>query len=84
MSDCQIIDAVYCGLELRDCHRCRISNNTIVDRRAEPTMRHAIRLAGTNEHVLLSANILGGATESLLSGISSPTEGRDNLLIDEI
>jgi parallel beta-helix repeat protein len=84
MSDCQIMDAVYCGLELRDCRRCRISNNTIVDRRAQPTMRHAIRLSGTNEHILLSANILGGATESLLSGISSPTEGRDNLLIDEI
>jgi hypothetical protein len=81
MTDCQIMDPVHRGLELQDCHRCRIANNTIADRREIPTMRHAIRLTGQNQHILITANILAGATESLLSGLPQPSENQHNLLL---
>ena len=81
MSDCRIMDPVHRGVELQDCQRCRIKNNTIVDRRAIPTMRQAIRLTGQNQHMLIAGNILGGATESLLAGLPDMPQGGDNLLI---
>jgi len=82
MTDCQIMDPVHRGVELQDCHRCRITNNTIIDRRTQPIMRHAIRLIGQNQHVLVAGNILSGAAESLLSGLPDLQEGHGNLLID--
>ncbi len=68
VSDCQILDPLHRGIELEDCVRCRIANNTIVDRRAQPTMRHAIRIVGQSRDNLISGNILGGAVETLLDG----------------
>ncbi|MDA1229869.1 MAG: right-handed parallel beta-helix repeat-containing protein, partial [Planctomycetota bacterium] len=81
ISDCQILDAWHRGLELKDCLRCRVTNNTIVDRRTKPTMRQAIRILGTSRHILVTGNILGGATETLLQEGSEPSEVRDNLLL---
>jgi hypothetical protein len=81
MSDCQIMDPVHRGVELQDCQRCRITNNTIVDRRAIPTMRQAIRLTGQNQHILIDGNILGGATESLLAGLPDVPQNGGNLLM---
>lgn len=81
VSDCQILDPLHRGLELEDCVRCRIANNTIVDRRASPSMKHAIRVLGQSRDNLITGNILGGATEKLLDAISDPSELRDNLLL---
>ena len=81
ISDCQILDARHRGLELQDCQRCRVTNNTIVDRRVNPTMRQAIRILGTSRHNLVTGNILGGATETLLEGDNELSEVRDNLLL---
>lgn len=77
------MDPVHRGVELQDCHRCRITNNTIVDRRATPVMRQAIRLTGKNEHILITGNILAGATESLLSGTPDLPESHGNLFIGQ-
>jgi hypothetical protein len=74
MTDCQIMDPVHRGMELQDCQRCRITNNTIVDRRTTPTMRHAIRIVGQNQKILVAGNILSGATESLLHGLPDSQE----------
>lgn len=81
VSDCQILDPRHRGLELEDCVRCRVANNTIVDRRASPSMKHAIRVLGQSRDNLITGNILGGATEKLIDAIGDPSELRDNLLL---
>ena len=81
VSDCQILDPLHRGLELEDCVRCRVANNTIVDRRTSPSMRHAIRILGQSRDNLITGNILGGATQKLLDAIGDPSELRDNLLL---
>ena len=81
VSDCQILDPLHQGLELEDCVRCRVANNTIVDRRESPSMKHAIRILGQSRDNLITGNILGGATEKLLDAIGDPSELRDNLLL---
>ena len=81
VSDCQILDPLHRGLELEDCVRCRVANNTIVDRRASPSMKHAIRVLGQSRDNLITGNILGGATEKLLDASGDPSEVRDNLLL---
>lgn len=77
------MDPVHRGVELQDCQRCRITNNTIVDRRATPTMRQAIRLTGKSQQNLVSGNILAGATESLLSGLPDLPGSYSNVLLGE-
>jgi hypothetical protein len=81
VSDCQLLDPLHRGIELEDCIRCRIANNTIVDRRAQPSMRHAIRIVGQSRDNLVSGNILGGAVEKLLDAPENPSQVRDNLLL---
>jgi len=81
VSDCQILDALHRGLELEDCVRCRVTNNTIVDRRSQPKMRHAIRILGRSRDNLIRGNILGGAIDKLLDDRSNPSELGDNLLL---
>lgn len=81
VSDCQILDPLHRGLELEDCVRCRIANNTIVDRRESQSMTHAIRVLGQSRDNLITGNILGGATEKLIDVPGDPPEIRDNLLL---
>jgi parallel beta-helix repeat protein len=72
VSECQILDALVRGIELEDCRRCRVSNNTIIDRRDQLQMRHAIRVTGTSRDNVITGNLLGGAIERL---IDAPPEG---------
>ena len=81
VSDCQFLDPLHRGLELEDCLRCRIANNTIVDRREKPSMRHAIRVLGQSRSNLVSGNILGGATVKLIDATGEASELRDNMLL---
>ncbi|MCH7988050.1 MAG: right-handed parallel beta-helix repeat-containing protein [Planctomycetes bacterium] len=66
ISDCQILDPLVRGIELEDCIRCRVSNNSIIDRRDKPTMLNAIRVLGKSRDNLVQNNLLGGAKEQLL------------------
>jgi parallel beta-helix repeat protein len=79
MSDCQILDPLHRGIELEDCIRCRVANNTIVDRRTQPSMRHAIRVLGQSRENLITGNVLGGAIGRLIETPENPSEVRDNL-----
>jgi hypothetical protein len=81
ISDCQLLDPLHRGLELEDCVRCRVANNTIVDRRSQPTMRHAIRILGRSRDNLITGNILSGATDKLLDDSANTSEPRENLLL---
>ena len=81
ISDCQLLDPLHRGLELEDCVRCRVANNTIVDRRSQSTMRHAIRILGQSRDNLIIGNILSGATDKLLDDSRGTSGPHENLLI---
>ena len=69
ISDCQITDPVVRGIELQDCVRCRVSNNSIVDRREEASMQQAIRVVGASRNNLVQNNLVSGAAQK---GIDVP------------
>ena len=81
ISDCQILDPKYRGLELRHCVRCRVANNTILDRRPVPTMAHAIRVVGESRDNLIHGNILGGAKDKLLDAPDTAATISNNVLL---
>ena len=66
VSECQIIDPLHRGVELEDCERCRVSGNSIIDRRKQHSMLQAVRVRGKSSHNLVQNNLLGGAREKLL------------------
>lgn len=68
MTGCQIVDALHDGLELKNCVRCVVSGNSIVDRRETAQMKHAIRLAGQNRDVMVQHNLLRGAAVAAIAG----------------
>jgi len=61
--NCQILDPLVRGVELESCVRCRVSDNTVVDRRAAPSMRQAIRVHGKGRDNVIVNNLVGGARE---------------------
>ena len=61
VSNCQLTDPRIRGIELIDCVRCRISNNSIVDRRDRSTMLEAIRISGNSRDNLVQNNLVGRA-----------------------
>lgn len=79
VSDCQILDSLHCGVSLHDSVRCRITNNTIVDRREKATMRHAVRITGESRHNLVSGNVVGGATDAAISALKGAALIGENL-----
>ena len=66
ISECQLLDSLVRGIELTDCLRCRISGNSIIDRREKPSMRQAVRIRGDSRDNLVQNNLVGGATGKLL------------------
>lgn len=63
IANCQVLDPLVRGIELEDCLRCRVADNTIVDRRDKPKMRHAIRVGGKSKDNMVHHNLVGGAIE---------------------
>ena len=70
VSECQLLDPLVRGVELEDCVRCRVSGNSIIDRRTTPVMIHAVRVTGNSLDNLIQNNLLGGATDALI--VASP------------
>ncbi|MFP6769328.1 MAG: right-handed parallel beta-helix repeat-containing protein [Planctomycetaceae bacterium] len=66
ISECQLLDSLVRGIEMTDCTRCRISGNSIIDRREKPSMHQAVRIRGKSRDNLVQNNLLGGATQQLL------------------
>lgn len=71
-SGSQILNPLFAGLELKDCQRCVISGNSIVDARDPAQMPHAIRLGGGNRDVWIQHNLLRGAR---LAAMIGPRDG---------
>jgi len=69
---CQILDPRYAGIEIKDCTRCVISGNSIVDGKDARSMAAAIRLGGGNRDVAVQHNLIRGATGVSIAG---PREG---------
>lgn len=56
ISDCQLVSPMYRGVYLEDAALCRISNNTIINRREEPPMITAIHVTGDSRGNLVQHN----------------------------
>jgi hypothetical protein len=81
VSDCQLLDPLHGGVDLVECERCRVANNTIVDRRDRPRMAHAVRIGGGSRHTLVTGNIVGGATVAPILAAAGTADVRDNLVV---
>jgi len=66
ISECQILDSLHRGVELIDCERCRVSGNSIIDRKEKPSMLQAVRVQGNSRDNLIQNNMLGGARDVLI------------------
>lgn len=75
ISDCQVLDPLYRGIEATECRNCRIANNTVIDRRDPVRMRHAIRVTGGRGN-LIQNNLLGSAADRRL--VVSPESAVDH------
>ena len=80
VSDCQLLDPLHAGVDLEECERCRVANNTIADRRARPRMAHAVRIAG-GRHNLIAGNIVSGATGEPIIAKPENATVLDNLVV---
>ncbi len=78
VSHCQIADSQHAGIELADCQRVQLDGNQIVDRKTPATMRHALRLSGGNQQVLVRGNLWGHATDGLVHGTPEGVSLVDN------
>lgn len=78
VSGCQLLDSLHRGVELQDCRRCRVTNNSIVDRRVAPTMRNAVRVTGGHDN-LVSGNLVGGAVDQAIVAPRENAVVRENL-----
>ena len=80
VSDCQLLDPLHAGVDIEECERCRVANNTIADRRGRPRMQHAVRVTG-GRHNLIAGNIVSGATGEPIIAAAEHAAVRDNLLV---
>lgn len=82
VSECQLLDPLVRGIELLDCIRCRVSGNSIIDRRENRSMVQAVRVMGNSRDNLVQNNLLGGATESLIAATDELAVVRGNTLLE--
>ena len=80
INNCQVLDPRYRGIELTACRNCRVTDNTVIDRREEATMREAIRVEDSASTVIVRNNLVGGATEAAFS-IDGDSETPDSNVI---
>jgi hypothetical protein len=64
ITGCQVLDPAHRGIDLANIRNCRVTDCTIVDRRAAPTMREAIRLRGGAASGMVQNNLLGKGTRT--------------------
>ena len=82
VSECQLLDALVRGIELQDCVRCRVSSNSIIDRRQQHSMIHAIRVTGNSVDNLIQNNLIGGATDAPIVASDTAAVVRGNTLLE--
>ncbi len=78
MTGCQIADSVHAAVEIESCQRIQIEGNQFVDRKSPATMAHAIRLAGTNQNILLRNNLWANSTQEPVAGSEQGVTLLDN------
>lgn len=62
---CQLVDPPVCGIALEECHRCRVSDNSILDSRPEKRMQHGLRATGGSDNLLQHNFIRGSQGEPI-------------------
>ncbi len=69
VSNCQIVDPHLRGIDLHDCRRCRLSDNSIVDRREPAALQEAIRVTGAGGGHLIQHNLIHAATRPAINAV---------------
>jgi hypothetical protein len=81
LSDSNILDPLHRGVELEDCVRCRVVNNTVVDRRKQPRMAAAIRVLGASRDNIVAGNLVGGGLGDPIQADPAAADIRDNRVV---
>lgn len=81
IDNCQVLDPMHRGIELEDCRNCRVTNNTVIDRREERSMQHAIRIRRGKSNVVRQ-NLVGGAIQSNVESSENVGVVLDNHVAD--
>jgi hypothetical protein len=58
IAGCQVLDPAHRGIELIDVRDSRVSDCTVLDRRARPAMREAIRMSGRGRGNMIRGNLV--------------------------
>lgn len=58
VSQCQILDPKFRGIDIVNSKRCRVSDCTIIDRKTPSTLKEAVRVDRASRSNLISGNIL--------------------------
>jgi hypothetical protein len=66
VSSCQILDPEHRGIHLHNGTRCRISDNTIADRREKPTMLAAIQVTGAGKDNVVQNNTVSQGAKAAI------------------
>ncbi len=79
VNGCQVLDPVHRGIELRNLRNSRISDCTVIDRRAEPSMQEGIRVRECGPTLMISDNLVGsGRRDGLRIDACEPTTSNNN------
>jgi hypothetical protein len=81
---CQVLDPAHRGIELSGVSTSRVSDCTVLDRRARPTMREAIRLTGAGRGNLIQGNLFGRGTQGDLVIGEGHADASGNTIIDRV
>lgn len=79
---CQVLDPVYRGVYLSGVRNTRVSDNTIVDRRSDRSMREAVRIDDRSAGTVVRNNIFGKGT-SKNAVVAGNAIVSDNTVIEE-
>jgi hypothetical protein len=67
VASCQILDPLHRGVYLQDAVRCRVSDNTIVDRREQPAMVAAVEVVGDSRGNVVQNNLVAkGSADAIV------------------
>ena len=81
VTSCHLLDPMFRGIELRECVRCRVSDNTILDRRKPTGMLNAVRVVDGSQN-LVQNNMLGQAKTTRLDMPADAGRQQGNMEVD--
>jgi polygalacturonase len=81
VTGCQILDPEHAAVALTDCHRCRISDNSILDRREPPRMKTGISVTGNSAQNLIQSNMIQKGTAAAIAAAPEAAAQQGNMIL---